>query len=174
MNEQASWTKWLSPRPADGIAAFRVAVGWVFLCSGLLKFVYENQGEGRFTKIGLPSPELLSYFVGGVEVICGTLLLLGLLSRLAALPLIGDMLVAIATTKVPLLFGPGPEPLAAPPKIGFAAFAYASRLDVAMLLGCVALALAGAGSFSFDALRMRGRRPALSGRGELAHAGLAE
>jgi len=117
---------------------------------------------GRFTKIGLPSPDLLAPFVGLVEVTCGALLLAGLLTRLAAIPLVADMAVALATTKIPLLFGPGPEPIAAPPKTGLWAFLYQSRLDLTMLLGCVFLALVGAGAWSVDHW-LAGRRAAQSG-----------
>jgi putative oxidoreductase len=152
-------TRWLQVKPArEGLPLIRVSLGWVFLTSGLLKFLYVNQGVGRFAKIGIPMPDLLSPFVGGVEMVCGTLLLLGLFARLAALPLIADMLVALLTTKIPLLFGPGPEPLAAAPKMGLAAFAYASRLDLAMLVSCACVALVGAGSLSLDAWR-RARVP---------------
>jgi uncharacterized membrane protein YphA (DoxX/SURF4 family) len=128
----------------------RAAVGGVFVTSGALKFLYENQGIGRFTKIGLPSPDVLAPFVGLVEIVCGACLLVGLATRLAALPLVADMLVALATTKVPLLFGAGPEPIAAPPKTGLWAFLYQSRLDVTMLLACVFLAMVGAGAWSLD------------------------
>jgi uncharacterized membrane protein YphA (DoxX/SURF4 family) len=129
----------------------RVTAGLVFVVSGLLKFVYENQGVGRFTKLGLPAPAVLSTFVGSVEIVCGTLLLLGLFTRLAAVPLIIDMLVAIVWTKVPFLFGPGREPISAPPKSGLLAFLYQARLDFAML-ACVLLFLfAGAGAWSLDA-----------------------
>jgi hypothetical protein len=68
------------------------------------------------------------------------------------------MLVALSTTKIPLLLASGPEPLPAPPRVGFAAFAYASRLDLAMLAGCACVALVGAGSLSLDAW-WRGRVP---------------
>jgi uncharacterized membrane protein YphA (DoxX/SURF4 family) len=129
----------------------------VFLASGLLKFLYENQGPGRFAKIGLPAPGALSSFVGTVEIVGGALLLLGLFVRVAALPLVVDMVVAIATTKIPLLFGPGPEPIAAVPKTGFWAFAYQARLDVTMLLACGFLVIAGAGLWSLDALLARRR-----------------
>jgi putative oxidoreductase len=126
-------------RPSVGTAppatlALRAAVGGVFLASGVIKFLFANQGAGRFAKIGLPAPEQLAAFVGAVEVLGGTLIVVGLFTRLATIPLIIDMVVAIATTKVPLLFGPGPEPVGALPKIGFWAFAYQARLDVAMLV----------------------------------------
>src|SRR5882672_2275001 len=99
-----------SPQPPDAVAGppkalVRAAVGSVFLVSGTIKFLFENQGEGRFAKIGLPSPETLAYFVGGVEIVAGALIVLGLFTRLATVPLIIDMIVAVATTKLPLLFG---------------------------------------------------------------------
>ncbi len=84
-------------------------------------------------------------------------MLVGLFTRLAAVPLVVDMIVAIATTKLPLLFGAGPEPVAAPPKTGFWAFAYQARLDATMLLSCVYLVAIGAGLWSIDALLARRR-----------------
>jgi uncharacterized membrane protein YphA (DoxX/SURF4 family) len=144
-------------QPTRATLLVRLALGWVFLCSGLLKFLYENQGPLRFAKIGLAPARELAYFVGAVEIICSVLLLIGLLVRLAALPLIVDMLVALVTTKIPLLFAAGPEPVAAAPRTGFWAFAYQSRLDVTMLVGCVFLLVAGAGLWSLDALLARRR-----------------
>jgi uncharacterized membrane protein YphA (DoxX/SURF4 family) len=160
-----------SSEPARNVAAFllrpsigqplratllvRLAVGGVFMSSGLVKFLFENQGPGRFAKIGLPAD--LAYFVSAIEVVCGALLVLGLFVRLAALPLIVDMAVALATTKLPFLFGAGPEPVAAMPKTGFWAFAYQARLDVTMLLGCAFLVAAGAGLWSLDAMLSRRR-----------------
>ena len=133
------------------VAAIRAITGSVFVVSGLLKFLYENQGVGRFTKIGLPSPELVAPFVGAVEIVFGTLLMVGLFTRVAAIPLAIDMVVAIATTKMPLLFGAGPEPVAAAPKTGFLAFAYQARLDMTMLVACGYLVAVGAGILSLDA-----------------------
>jgi len=85
------------------------------------------------------------------------MLVAGMFVRLAALPLVVDMIVAVATTKIPLLFGAGPEPVAAPPKAGFWAFAYQSRLDLTMLAGCLFLVVAGAGLWSLDAIMARRR-----------------
>jgi putative oxidoreductase len=132
-------------------------VGGVFLASGVIKFLFANQGAGRFAKIGLPAPEQLAGFVGAVEIIGGALLMLGLFTRLAAIPLVIDMVVAIATTKVPLLFGPGPEPVSALPKVGFWAFAYQARLDVAMLMAAGYLLAVGAGLWSIDGVLSRHR-----------------
>jgi uncharacterized membrane protein YphA (DoxX/SURF4 family) len=135
----------------------RVAVGGVFIVSGSVKFLFENQGPGRFAKIGFQGAHELALFVGGVEIGGGALLVAGLVVRLAAIPLVVDMLVALVTTKIPLLFGAGPEPVAAAPKSGFWAFAYQSRLDVTMLLACLYLFAVGAGLWSVDALRARRR-----------------
>jgi putative oxidoreductase len=144
-------------QPSRATLLVRLAVGGVFLSSGLVKFLFENQGPGRFAKIGLPAASQLAYFVGGVEVVGGTLLILGLFVRLAALPLVIDMAVALMTTKLPLLFGAGPEPVASMPKTGFWAFAYQARLDVTMLVACVFLVAVGGGLWSLDAALSRRR-----------------
>lgn len=78
----------------------RLIVGAVFLSEGIQKFLFPAiRGAGRFEKIGLPSPEFLGSFVGAFEILCGVLILIGLFSRLASIPLIIIMLVAFATTK---------------------------------------------------------------------------
>jgi uncharacterized membrane protein YphA (DoxX/SURF4 family) len=119
----------------------RLAVGAVFLSEGVQKFLFPaDLGAGRFAKIGIPSPEVMAPFVGVVEVVCGLLILAGLLTRLAAVPLIVDMLVAISTTKIPLLL-----------KSGFWAAAHEARVDFAMLLGSAFLLIVGAGAWSVDA-----------------------
>jgi uncharacterized membrane protein YphA (DoxX/SURF4 family) len=119
----------------------RLIVGAVFLSEGIQKFLFPDQlGVGRFTKIGIPAPEFTAPFVGGVEIVCGSLVLLGMLTRLAAIPLIVDMLVAIASTKIPILAGKG-----------FWAMAHESRTDWSMLLGSAFLLIVGAGPWSVDA-----------------------
>ena len=130
-----------------------MAVAGVFLSSGLIEFLYANQGVGRFVKLGIPAPGFTANFVGAVEVAAGLLLAAGLATRLATIPLIIDMIVAIGTSKFPLLFGIGSEPVAAAPKVGPWAFAYQARLDGTMLLCCFFLLLAGAGAWSVDAWR---------------------
>jgi putative oxidoreductase len=93
--------------PASSIL-IRLAVGGVFLSEGIQKFLYPGEnGVGRFTMIGIPAPEIMAPFVGVVEIVCGALILIGLLTRLAAIPLIIDMLVAILSTKIPILLGHG-------------------------------------------------------------------
>src|SRR6476620_12500383 len=94
--------EWLVRPPASGPAAtllLRLMAGGVFLSEGILKFVYTNQGVGRFTKLGFPWPHFTATFVGGLETVGGLLLLAGLLTRIAALPFIVEMVVAILATK---------------------------------------------------------------------------
>jgi putative oxidoreductase len=122
-------------------------VGGVFLSDGIQKFLFPAAlGVGRFTKIGIPWPALTAPFDGVVEIGCGLLVLLGLTTRLAAVPLVIDMLVAIATTKVPMLL-----------KDGFWAMAHEARTDWSMLLGAIFLLLVGGGAWSIDALLSRDR-----------------
>ena len=91
-----------------GRPLIRLMVGAVFLSEGLQKFIYPAlRGPGRFEKIGFPNPEFWGYFVGTFEIIAGALLLLGLLTRLAALAMAVNMTVAILITKIPILFGHG-------------------------------------------------------------------
>lgn len=118
----------------------RLMVGVVFLSEGIQKFLFpEAVGAGRFAKIGLPEPELLANFVGTFEILCGCLLLLGLFTRLAAIPLIMIMLVALISTKVPILS-----------QDGFWEMLHASRTDWAMLIGSVFLLIRGGGWLSVD------------------------
>jgi putative oxidoreductase len=123
------------------VILIRLAVGAVFLTEGIQKFLFPDAlGVGRFTKIGIPVPEIMAPFVGVIEIGCGALLILGLLTRLAAIPLIIDMLVAIATTKIPILI-----------KSGVWAMAHEARTDYTMLLACLFFLIVGAGRWSVDA-----------------------
>ncbi|MEC5156920.1 DoxX family protein [Chryseobacterium sp. MP_3.2] len=118
----------------------RLIVGTVFLSEGIQKFLFtEMRGAGRFQKIGLPSPEFLGNLVGIFEIICGILVLLGLTTRLASVPLIFIMIIALATTKSEVFA-----------EKGFWEMMHASRTDWAMLLGSLFLLLKGGGSFSLD------------------------
>jgi len=118
----------------------RLLVGAVFLSEGIQKFLFPAAlGVGRFTKIGIPAPQFFAPFVGVVEIVCGTLLIVGLVTRLAAIPLMIDISVAIITTKIPMLS-----------TVGFWSMAHEARTDYCMLLGLVFLLLVGSGPFSID------------------------
>jgi putative oxidoreductase len=107
---------WLMNPPTDGpksILLVRLMAGGVFFWEGLLKFVYANQGVGRFTKLGIPFPHFTAPFIGCLEIVGGLLLLSGLMTRLIAVPFIAEMIVAILSTKISLYLGTSPLPLPA-------------------------------------------------------------
>ncbi len=139
----------MTPRgeaPAS-VLLVRAMVGAVFVSEGLQKFLFPDAlGVGRFAKIGIPFPTVLAPFVGTTEIACGLLVLVGLFTRFAAVPLLAVMGVAISTTKIPILL-----------KSGFWSMAHEARTDYAMLLGALFLLLVGAGPWSLDAWLL-GRR----------------
>lgn len=147
---------WLFHPPVRGHAAnilIRWLVGGIFLSEGLLKFVYTNQGVGRFTKIGIPFPEFSANFVGGLEIIGGICLILGLFTRFFTVPFIIQMIVAVLTTKIALYLGTSPLPLPpSPPQVGIWAVLHETRVDYAQLLGLLFLMIAGPGKWSLDRL----------------------
>ncbi len=128
-----------------GLLLLRVLVGWVFVSEGIQKFLFPaTLGSGRFAHIGIPAPALTGPFVGVVEIVCGALLILGLFTGLSAIPLLIDILVAIATTKIPMLF-----------KQGFWAAMHEARTDFCILLGLIAILCLGPGLLSLDAKMRR-------------------
>jgi uncharacterized membrane protein YphA (DoxX/SURF4 family) len=130
----------LSTSAPAAVILVRLMVGAVFLSEGIQKFLFPAAvGAGRFAKIGLPQPELLGPLVGGFEIACGTLVLLGLFTRIAVVPLIVIMLTAIATTKIAILQNDGIWKMA-----------HEARTDWSMLLGSVFLLIVGAGPWSCD------------------------
>ena len=107
---------WLMNPPTDGPKStlyLRVMAGGVFLWEGILKFVYANQGIGRFTKLGMPFPHFTADFVACLEIGGGLLMLSGLLTRLIAIPFVFEMIVAILSTKISLYLGTSPSAPAA-------------------------------------------------------------
>ena len=143
------------------VVLIRFVVGAVFLSEGIQKFLYPAEnGAGRFARIGIPSPDVMGPFVGIVEIVCGTLILIGLLTRLAAIPLIIDMLVALLSTKIPILLGHGfwGFSLRNVPYYGFWGMLHEARTDLAMLFGSIFLLIVGAGVWSIDARLTSTRR----------------
>jgi putative oxidoreductase len=135
-----------APHWSEAVLLIRLLVGAVFVSEGIQKFLFpELLGIGRFITIGIPSPELLAPFVGVIEIVCGTLVLVGLFTRLSTIPLIVNMFVAIVSTKVPILL-----------EKGFWAMAHEARTDWSMLLGLLSLLIVGGGIWSVDNLVRRG------------------
>ena len=138
-------------QPATGPAAIffvRLAVGLTFLTQGILKFTDPNMGVARFSRIGFSHPAFTAHFVGFFETLCGALVLLGLWTRLASLPLLIIISTAIVTTKLPELSRPNQ---------GLWFMISDARTDFAMLCSLIFLITAGAGAWSVDArLHSRG------------------
>jgi putative oxidoreductase len=157
---------WLLQPPVSAPKAtllIRLMAGGVFLWEGVLKFVYRNQGVGRFTKIGIPAPHVMAVFIAVLEIAGGLLLICGLLTRLISIPFVIEMLVAMASTKIALYLGTSPLPLPpAPPTVGIWAVLHEIRSDYAQIMSVLFLAIAGPGPWSLDAVlaRRRGRSAA--------------
>ncbi len=140
-------------RTGYAVSLIRLAVGGVFLVEGILKFLYPNElAAGRFARIGIPYPHAMGPFVGGVELVCGALVLAGLCTRLAAIPLLMDITVAIISTKVPILLGHTFWHFALPKlaHYGFLSMVHEARTDFSMWLGLVFLLIVGSGKLSLD------------------------
>lgn len=156
----AFFQKIISTYAPAPVILIRLMVGAVFLVEGIQKFLFPGEvGAGRFTRIGIPNPEVMGPFVGAVETVCGTLVLMGLFTRLAVVPLIIIMLVAIVATKVPILIGEGfwGFSLRKVPYYGFWGMAHEARTDWSMLLGSTFLFVVGSGSLSLDAILSKRR-----------------
>ena len=138
----------------------RIMAGSVFLSEGIQKFLYpDDLAAGRFAKIGIPSPEVLGPFVGACEIVCGTLLIIGFLTRIAAIVLLIDISVAIVSTKIPVLLDHGfwGFSLMKLPRYGFWSMMHEARTDLSIWLGLLFLLIIGAGRWSIDAALMQRR-----------------
>jgi uncharacterized membrane protein YphA (DoxX/SURF4 family) len=146
---------WFSNPPVNApwsILILRFMAGGIFFWEGILKFVYVNQGAGRFTKLGFPMPELTANFIATTEIIGGLFILFGLFTRFTALWFICEMIVAILSTKISLFLGTYPLPLPpSPPTTGIWAVLHEIRADYAQLLISTFLLIEGAGKKSIDA-----------------------
>jgi putative oxidoreductase len=119
----------------------RVTLAAVFVPTGWGKLHALDKVTAFFTELGIPFPHANALFVGSTELVCGALLLVGLLTRFAAAPLIGSMVVAIATAKREQLDGL------------LDVFGLEEFLFIPL---CVWLMVAGAGALSLD--RLLGKR----------------
>ncbi len=130
-----------APTQISSPLLIRLAVGLIFFTQGILKYTDPNWGVIRFTHIGFPFPDFTAHFVGTFEILCGFLVTIGLLTRLAAIPLLIINLTAICTTKIPELFHPAQ---------GAWFMISDARTDFAMFTGILFLLAAGGGKISLD------------------------
>ena len=122
------------------VILIRILVGWVFISEGIQKFLFPAAlGWGRFAKIGIPDPHVMAPLVGVGEIVCGALVILGLWTRFASVPLLVVIGVAIATTKIPMLHHGGVW-----------AMLHEARADFSMVLGLLFLMVVGPGGFAVD------------------------
>ncbi len=131
-------------RGPGSIFLIRLAVGLIFFTQGILKYTDPNMGVIRFARIGFPYPYFTAHFVGTFEIVCGFLVLLGLWTRAAAVPLLIVISTAIATTKIPELFRANQ---------GFWFMVSDARADFAMFCSLIFLILLGGGAWSLDTRR---------------------
>jgi putative oxidoreductase len=155
-----NWTDLLYTEAPGWSILVRLLVGLVvFLPEGIQKQIFPDVlGAGRFAKIGIPFPDVMGPFVGMVEIVCGSLVILGLFTRLAVIPLIIIMIVALISTKLPILLGHDVWMFHLAQDIkrtGFWSMMHEARADLTMLLGCIYLLIAGAGRWSLDGLIKR-------------------
>ncbi len=144
---RVSWRRLLHAEGPPAAICIRLLVGLVFLSEGIQKFRYPQQlGPGRFERIGIPAATFFANLDGVVEILCGTMVVLGLLTRVAAIPLLVDIIGAIALTKIPELRPGGFLGVQ-----GFWGMAHDARTDLSMLLGLIFLLWAGPGRWSLDA-----------------------
>ena len=142
--KMTDWRAMLFATRASGWSILiRLLVGLlVFFPEGIQKLLFPDiLGAGRFLRIGIPYPDIMGPFVGVVETVCGALIIVGLLTRLAAIPLIVIMIVAIVSTKIPILLGHDfwifhVQKL---PRSGFWSMTHEARADLCMLLGALYL-----------------------------------
>jgi putative oxidoreductase len=149
---------WVRTKASGWVLFIRLSLALVFIPEGIQKLIHPDAlGAGRFLKMGIPYAEFTAPFVGWVEIICGTLILLGLLTRFAAIPLIITMLVAIIATKIPILMGH--DWIVTDTVVfhvrelktyGFWSFMHETRTDWAMLMCSMYLLAVGAGQWSLD------------------------
>jgi putative oxidoreductase len=126
--------RWLAPLLG------RLAVGLLFISTGWGKVHDIPKVTHFFVSLHIPAPALNAVVVAYSELVCGTLLVLGLFTRLATIPLIVSMVVAILTAKLDDLHGLFDL-------VGFDEFTY--------LVVLVMIAVIGPGAISLDRLLAR-------------------
>ena len=122
------------------VIIIRIVVGLIFLTEGIQKVLFPDLlGPGRFEKIGFSDPAFWAYFTATFEIVCSSMILLGLIIRIASIPLLIIMATAFVTTKLPILIDKG-----------FWVMAHEYRTDFAMTMLLIFLLISGSGKWSFD------------------------
>jgi putative oxidoreductase len=146
--------KVVKTKDSPATVLIRLLVAFVFFPEGIQKLIFPAiLGSGRFTQIGIPYPDVMAPFVGITEITCGLLILFGLATRLAAIPLIIIMVVAIISTKIPILLGHDwwIFHVAKFSRYGFWSMMHEIRADSSMFLASLYLLIRGGGQWSIDA-----------------------
>ncbi len=118
----------------------RLIVGLIFFSEGIQKYLVVSMlGPAYFKEIGFNHPMFWAYFTGGFEMLCGILILFGLLTRLASIPLLIIIITAFITTKLPLLAANG-----------LLTFLHEYRTDFSLTLLLILLVIYGGGNWSVD------------------------
>jgi len=169
MKKVINWFLYPPVTGPSSILIIRLMTGSVFFWEGILKFVYVNQGVGRFTKLGFPFPETTAHIIATGEIIGGLLLIFGLFTRIVAFYFIIQMIVAVLSTKISLYLGTSPLPAPpAPPKTGIWAVLHEIRSDYAQILTCLFVLIVGAGRRSLDFIISTSKRVYSMGEKQLA------
>ena len=141
MDTKKGFTNFIFSTIEDNKPLFaRLIVGLIFLSEGIQKYLFpDTLGPGRFLKIGFGDPAFWAYFTAAFEVICGFLVFIGLLTRLASIPLFIIMMTAFVTTKWPMLMDKG-----------FWVMVHEYRTDFALTILLIFLFSYGSGRWSID------------------------
>jgi uncharacterized membrane protein YphA (DoxX/SURF4 family) len=138
--ENSIKTKILNTENDSKIILIRLIVGLIFFSEGIQKYMIVSVlGPDYFKEIGFIHPMFWSYFTGAFEMSCGILILFGLLTRLASIPLLTIMITAFVTTKLPLLTTKG-----------FLTFAHEYNTDFSLTMLLILLIIYGGGKWSVD------------------------
>jgi len=122
------------------IIFIRLIVGLIFISEGIQKYLIVTIfGPALFKEIGFSNPMFWVYFTGAFEILCGILILFGLLTRLAAIPLLTIMIIAFITTKLPLLATKG-----------FWTFSHEYSIEFSLTFLLILLFIYGGGKWSVD------------------------
>ena len=131
------------------IIFIRLIVGLIFISEGIQKYLIVTMlGPAFFKEIGFSDPMFWAYFTGAFEIFCGILILFGLLTRLASIPLLTIMITALLTTKLPLLATKG-----------FWTFSHEYSLDFSLTLLLILLIIYGGGKWSVDLKILLSKNP---------------